>query len=56
MRLMRFFEIDVAECNLKPSMKCFKTFGIQKMLLAHTILIFFHENCYLQSLRVENDT
>ena len=29
-RLMRFFEINVAECNLKPSMKRFKTFGIQK--------------------------
>ena len=30
-RLMRFVEIDVAECNLKPSMKRFKTFGIQKI-------------------------
>ena len=35
-RLMRFFEIDVAECNLKPSMK---TFGIQKIASsAHNFL------------------
>ena len=40
-RLMRFFEINVAECNLKPSMKRFKTLGIQKLLLAHTISYIF---------------
>ena len=40
-RLMRFFEIDVAECNLKPSMKRFKTLGVQKLLLAHTISYIF---------------
>ena len=40
-RLMRFFEIDVAECNLKPSMKRFKTFGIQKIASsAHNFLYF----------------
>ena len=38
---MRFFEIDVAECNLKPSMKRFKTFGIQKIASsAHNFLYF----------------
>ena len=38
-RLMRFFEIDVVECNLKPSMKSFKTFGIQKIASsAHNFL------------------
>ena len=36
---MRFVEIDVAECNLKPSMKRFKTFGIQKIASsAHNFL------------------
>ena len=40
-RLMHFFEIDVAECNLKPSMKRFKTFGIQKIASsAHNFLYF----------------
>ena len=40
-RLMRFFDIDVAECNLKPSMKCFKTFGIQKIASSiHNFLNF----------------
>ena len=40
-RLMRFVEIDVAECNLKPSMKRFKTFGIQKIASsAHNFLYF----------------
>ena len=39
--LMRFSEIDVAECNLKPSMKRFKTFGIQKIASsAHNFLYF----------------
>ena len=38
---MHFFEIDVAECNLKPSMKRFKTFGIQKIASsAHNFLYF----------------
>ena len=38
---MRFVEIDVAECNLKPSMKRFKTFGIQKIASsAHNFLSF----------------
>ena len=38
---MRFVEIDVAECNLKPSMKRFKTFGIQKIASsAHNFLYF----------------
>ena len=56
-RLMRFVEIDVVQCNLKPSMKRFKTFGIQKIASsAHNFLYFFHESCYLQSLWVENDT
>ena len=40
-RLMRFFEIDVAECNLKPSIKRFKTSGIQKIASsAHDFLFF----------------
>ena len=40
-RLLHFFEIDVAECNLKPSMKRFKTFGIQKIASsAHNFLYF----------------
>ena len=40
-RLMHFFEIDVAECNLKPSTKRFKTFGIQKIASsAHNFLYF----------------
>ena len=40
-RLMRFFDIDVAECNLKPSMKRFKTFGIQKIASSvHNFLNF----------------
>ena len=40
-RLMRFFDIDAAECNLKPSMKHFKTFVIQKIASsAHNFLYF----------------
>ena len=40
-RLMRLFLINVAECNLKPSLECFKTFGIQKIACgAHSFLYF----------------
>ena len=37
-RLMRLFVINVAECNLKPSLERFKTFGIiRKLIVAHTV-------------------
>ena len=56
-RLMRFFEIDVAECNLKPSIKRFKTLGIQKLLLAHTISYIFPWKLLFTSWEwVQNDT
>ena len=57
MRLMHFFEINVAECNLKPSMKCFKTFGIQKIASnAHNFLYFsmkiaIYNRCELRMTR-----
>ena len=40
-RLMHFFEIDVAECNLKPSTKLSKRLVFRKLLLAHTISYIF---------------
>ena len=40
-RLMRLFEIDVAECNLKPSMKRFKTFGILHIAPSACIFLYF---------------
>ena len=51
---MRFFDIDVAECNLKPSMKRFKTFGIQKIACSvHNFLNFstkvaIYDHCELR--------
>ena len=56
-RLMHFFEINVAECNLKPSMKCFKTFGIQKIASnTHNFLYFsmkiaIYNRCELRMTR-----
>ena len=53
-RLTRFFEINVAECNLKPSMKRFKTFGIQKIASSiHNFLNFstrvaIYDHCELR--------
>ena len=40
-RLMHFFDIDVAECNLKPSMKRFKTFGVRKIASSAHIFLYF---------------
>ena len=37
---MRLFDIDVAECNLKPSMKRFKCLGFSKLLLVNAISYF----------------